>query len=170
MANSFKEFIKEYDKAQKKKAAELETLKFNLAAAETKRDEAKKDFDKAMLGDSDAAFTDAKVELMKAETKVEYYQIKIKQCKDRPLFNVSNEAKLKEIASLQRSIEDAACENALNPIREAFYICRDANARITKLNEIAGELSGDGVNYLSPHFYKISKLMVLRDQTYKLVK
>ena len=170
MANNYKDFIKEYDKAQKKKVSELAALESSLATAEARRDEAQKTTDNAALGDNDVAFTDAKIKLMEAEAKVEYYQIKLKQAKDRPMFNTSNEAKLREIASLQRSIEDAAYTNVMVPLREALSIVNEASDQITRLNEIAGELSGKGLDYFSPYFYRIAKIKGIRDELHKYGK
>lgn len=170
MANTYTEFIKEYDRAQKKKASELATLQDNLTAAEVKRDAAQKVVDKAALGDSDEVFTDAKVKLMEAEAKVDYCQIKLNQAKDSPLFNVSNEAKLREIASLQKSIEDERYMSALVPIFDAFNIATSACDQIGRLNEIAGELSGKGVDYFSPYYYRVSRIKVIRDELKKYIK
>lgn len=166
MANNYKTFIDEYDKAKSERSKELTTLKANLAAAEDKRDKAQTAVDKAARGNSEATFRTAKVKLIECEADVEYYQGKISEVENSPLFDVSNETKLREIESLQKSIEDDAVRRVLVPITEAYNIASEEFDHITRLNEIAGEISGKGLNYYSQYFYRAVNIKYYRDKLY----
>lgn len=170
MANNYKTFIDEYEKAKSERSKELRILKEKLVIAEGKRDKAQADVDKAARGNSDATFRTAKVKLIECEADVEYYQGKISEVENSPLFDISNETKLREIENLQKSIEDDAVKRVLVPITEAYIIAAEEFSHITRLNEIAGEISGMGLNYYSPYFYRAVLIKGYRDKLYGDVK
>ena len=129
--------------------------KAKLPAAEAAANEAAK-------GDNPKKFGDANRALTEIEDAILFYEKKIEQLENQPIFT-DKDRLLREIKSEQERIEKEVIDELKPILTRAYEIARDGFRDIMDGNLLKQELGVDGMDYLSEYFYRPDEVKRYRD-------
>ena len=129
--------------------------KAKLPAAEAAANEAAK-------GDNPKKFGDANRALIEIEDAILFYEKKIEQLEDQPVFS-DRDRLLREIKSEQERIEKEIIVELKPILTRAYEIARDGFRVIMDGNQLKQEIGVNGMDYLSEYFYRPDEVKKYRD-------
>lgn len=157
MANEYDKIKKEIEKIRARVEADISDTEKHLEDYKAKRSIAAAKMDKLSTGDDLKAFQNANRELVDIDAAIKFYSDKLTALKEVNPYDV--ERYRKDIKAIQSEAERVGVQEAKELLADANRVAIEHNKVITEGNNILAFVTGEGLNYLSNDFYKISTLL-----------
>lgn len=157
MANEYDKIKKEIEKVRTRVEADISDTEKHLEDYKAKRSIAAAKVDKLSAGDDLKAFQNANRELVDIDAAIKFYGDKLTALKEVNPYDV--ERYRKDIKAIQSEAERVGVQKAKELLEAAYRVAVEYNNVITEGNNILAFVTGEGLNYLSNDFYKVSSLI-----------